>query len=62
MPLGMAAGTAMGGMDTIITMVTTTHMTIRMVIPTIRGMPTYTAMLLRPPQPRPVGAPFRSPW
>ena len=65
MPQGMAAGTAMGGMDmaTIITTVTAraTHMTMTMTIPTIMDIPTNTAMQLRPPQPLPVGAPCPSP-
>ena len=63
MQQGMVVDTAMGGMDmaTIITTVTAraTHMT--MTIPTIMDIPTNTAMQLRPPQPRPVGAPCPSP-
>lgn len=67
MQQGMVVDTAMGGMDmaTIITTVTAraTHMTMTMTmtIPTIMDIPTNTAMQLRPPQPRPVGAPCPSP-
>ena len=65
MQQGMVVDTAMGGMDmaTIITTVTAraTHMTMTMAIPTIMDIPTNTAMQLRPPQPRPVGAPCPSP-
>lgn len=63
MPLGMAAGTAMGGMGMTITMVTTTVIRMTMHMTTIMGTATITATPAPPLQlPQPVGAPCPSPW